>query len=389
MKKTMKRMMSLLIAALLALSMAALAEEPEIEVQLGDDFAEEGAEEMSEEAPANETVSWCFIVGDELYATQEAREGEAIVRPEDPTAPEGMVFAGWALEDGTALFVDADGDGEADPVIAHVDALITEVNALAVFEAAQEGLVEEAEAQEPSPLGEGGTEQSDVTEEVAAPDDVNNEDEGEEETTSSVSPDSEPAGAYQPDLAENSPLESFPGAAVSPEGEASEATQKPSPDGEGGATAPDEVSSPDDMNAEDEGEEETTSSVTADAATEGAYQPDLAENSPLESFPGAAVSPKGEALETEEPSVEAVPALPTANALTYTGEAQALVSGEGWLYSLDGESYGPEIPTAVDAGEYTVYFKAAGEAEAQALTVVIAKADVVFIAPVAAATGDA
>ena len=212
-------------------------------------------------------------------------------------------------------------------MIAHVDALITEVNALAVFEAAQEGLVEEAEAQEPSPLGKGGTEQSDVTEEVAAPDDVNNEDEGEEETTSSVSPDGEPEGAYQPDLAENSPLESFPGAAVSPKGEALE-TEEPSVEGEG--------------------------------------------------------------LETEEPSVEAVPAIPVANALTYTGEAQALVSAAGeWLYSLDGESYGPEIPTAVDAGEYAVYFKAAGDAEAQMLTVVIAKADVVFIAPVAAATGDA
>ena len=277
MKKTMKRMMSLLIAALLALSMAALSEEfpeeleaPEIEVQLGDE-PEEGETLMSEEAPADATVTWCFIVGDELYATQEAREGEAT----------------------------------------HVDALITEVNALAVFEAAQEGLVEEAEAQEPSPLGEGGTEQSDVTEEVAAPDDVNNEDEGEEETTSSA------------------------------------------PDG-----------------------------------AQGAYQPDLAENSPLESFPGAAVSPKGEALETEEPSVEAAPALPTANALTYTGEAQALVSGEGWLYSLDGETYSEAIPTGINAGEYIVYFKAAGDAEPQTLLVTIAKADVVFTEPVAAATGD-
>ena len=317
MKKTMKRMMSLLIAALLALSMAALSEEfpeeleaPEIEVQLGDE-PEEGETLMSEEAPADATVTWCFIVGDELYATQEAREGEAILRPEDPVAPEGMVFAGWALEDGAALFVDADGDGEVDPVIAHVDALITEVNALAVFEAAQEGLVEEAEAQEPSPLGKGGTEQSDVTEEVAAPDDVNNEDEGEEETTSSVSPDGEPAF---------------------PKGEALEAEE-----------------------------------------------PSVEENTE----------------DTQEPSVEdegadeAAPALPMANALTYTGEAQALVSAAGvWLYSLDGESYSEAIPTGINAGEYIVYFKAAGDAEPQTLLVTIAKADVVFIAPVAAATGD-
>ena len=76
--------------------------------------------------------------------------------------------------------------------------------------------------------------------------------------------------------------------------------------------------------------------------------------------------------------------LPVANALTYTGEAQALVTGEGWLYSLDGETYSEEIPTAVDAGEYAVYFKAAGADEAQILLVTIAKADVEFTPPVAA-----
>ena len=180
---------------------------------------------------------------------------------------------------------------------------------------------------------------------------MNAEDEGEEETTSSVSPDGEPEGAYQPDLAENSPLESFPGAAVSPKGEASEPAQEPSPDGEGGATAPDEVSSPDATNAEDEGEE----------------APAPAEDAPT--------SP--------------APALPMANALTYTGAAQALVSAAGeWLYSLDGETYSEAIPTGINAGEYIVYFKAAGDAEPQTLLVTIAKADVVFIAPVAAATGD-
>ena len=64
------------------------------------------------------------------------------------------------------------------------------------------------------------------------------------------------------------------------------------------------------------------------------------------------------------------------------------MSGAGRLYSLDGETCSAEAPVAVNAGEYTVYFKAAEEAETQALTVVIAKADVVFIAPVAAATGE-
>ena len=48
---------------------------------------------------------------------------------------------------------------------------------------------------------------------------------------------------------------------------------------------------------------------------------------------------------------------------------------------MDGEAYTPDIPTAVDAGEYTVFFKAAEDAEAQAVTVTVAKADVVLIPP--------
>ena len=68
-----------------------------------------------------------------------------------------------------------------------------------------------------------------------------------------------------------------------------------------------------------------------------------------------------------------------------TETAQALVSGKGeWLYSLDGEIYGEEIPTAVNAGEYTVYFKATEAAEPQTITVTVAKADAEFIPPVAA-----
>ena len=75
-----------------------------------------------------------------------------------------------------------------------------------------------------------------------------------------------------------------------------------------------------------------------------------------------------------------------ANELVYNGEEQPLVSAEGaWRYSLDGESFTDEIPTAIDAGDYTVYFAAAGEeAQAQSLTVTVAKADVVFTPPVAA-----
>ena len=73
--------------------------------------------------------------------------------------------------------------------------------------------------------------------------------------------------------------------------------------------------------------------------------------------------------------------------MIYTGEAQSLVSVEdAWHYSLDGEQYASEIPAAIDAGEYTVYCRAADDPDAEvfSLTVTIAKADVSFVPPVAA-----
>ena len=112
-------------------------------------------------------VTWCFIAEYELVATQEAGEGEKIERPADPVAPEGFVFAGWFLEDGTELFVDADGDGEIDPVVAHLDPLVPEINVIARFvEAPEEG---------------------------SSTDGADAEGEAEEGTTSSDSPDGEPA----------------------------------------------------------------------------------------------------------------------------------------------------------------------------------------------------
>jgi hypothetical protein len=81
----------------------------------------------------------------------------------------------------------------------------------------------------------------------------------------------------------------------------------------------------------------------------------------------------------EEPITDGAP---VANALVYTGEVQALVSGgEGWLFSTDCDTYSEDIPTAVDAGEYTVFYKTAEEAEAQSMVVTVAKADAVVIAP--------
>ena len=38
------------------------------------------------------------------------------------------------------------------------------------------------------------------------------------------------------------------------------------------------------------------------------------------------------------------------------------VSGGTMLYSLDGKTYTAELPTATDPGEYTIYYKVAGDA---------------------------
>ena len=70
--------------------------------------------------------------------------------------------------------------------------------------------------------------------------------------------------------------------------------------------------------------------------------------------------------------------------LVYTGEPQELITAQpgDWLYSLDGEEYGNEIPTGINAGEYTVYMKE-GDGEPVVIAVSIAKADVIFTPPVA------
>ncbi|MCC8079482.1 MAG: S-layer homology domain-containing protein [Oscillospiraceae bacterium] len=73
---------------------------------------------------------------------------------------------------------------------------------------------------------------------------------------------------------------------------------------------------------------------------------------------------------------------PTANSLTYTGEAQALISagtaeGGTMYYSLDGEEWTTDVPTGTDASTYTVYYKVLGDEgysdiDAASLTVTIA-----------------
>ena len=74
---------------------------------------------------------------------------------------------------------------------------------------------------------------------------------------------------------------------------------------------------------------------------------------------------------------------PTANALTYNGTEQALVTagkttGGTMLYRLDDSEWSEQLPTAKNAGEYTVWYKVQGDAEyadvaEQSLTVTVAK----------------
>ena len=76
---------------------------------------------------------------------------------------------------------------------------------------------------------------------------------------------------------------------------------------------------------------------------------------------------------------------PTAKAgLTYTGQAQVLITGGNatggtMQYSLDNVTYSISLPTATNAGDYTVYYKVVGDAThnntaEQSITVTIGKA---------------
>ena len=91
-----------------------------------------------------------------------------------------------------------------------------------------------------------------------------------------------------------------------------------------------------------------------------------------------------EAAAVDESSAAASVAI---EGLVYTGEPQELILPQpgSWTYSLDGETYTSELPTAVNAGEYTVYMKE-GDTDPVSITVTIAKADVIFTPPVANTT---
>ena len=81
---------------------------------------------------------------------------------------------------------------------------------------------------------------------------------------------------------------------------------------------------------------------------------------------------------------------PTANALTYNGTEQALVTagkttGGTMLHRLDGSKWSEQLPTAKNAGKYTVWYKVQGNAEyadvaEQSLPVTVAKKSVTVTA---------
>ena len=96
-------------------------------------------------------------------------------------------------------------------------------------------------------------------------------------------------------------------------------------------------------------------------------------------------------------AASSVTKVPTANTLTYTGSAQALVtageaSGGTMQYSLDNQTFAEAIPTGTEAVSYTVYYKVVGDknhedAAGDQVSVTIAKADatVTFASPTASA----
>ena len=84
-------------------------------------------------------------------------------------------------------------------------------------------------------------------------------------------------------------------------------------------------------------------------------------------------------------AASSVTTVPTANTLTYTGSAQALVtagaaSGGTMQYSLDNQTFAESVSTGIKVGSYTVYYKVVGDAnhenaEGGQVVVAIAKAD--------------
>ena len=82
---------------------------------------------------------------------------------------------------------------------------------------------------------------------------------------------------------------------------------------------------------------------------------------------------------------------------SYDGTAHTLLSGNGTClggtiqYSLDGTNYSPNVPSATDAGDYTIYYKVVGDknhndTQPQTLSLHVAKIDAVLTNPPATVT---
>ena len=126
------------------------------------------------------------------------------------------------------------------------------------------------------------------------------------------------------------------------------------------------------------------------ASSEMTVQPEEPAQDELQEAPAEEPSVEADAEElADAASYDSAAGLcPLARELTFNGKAQELIDvediPEGALcYSLDGEAFSPEIPTGTNAGDYIVYYRAAGEETAQvsSLTVTISKADFIFTAP--------
>ena len=394
-------------------------------------------------------VVYRFMLDGEEYAAQTAKEGEEILRPEDPPTPEGTTFEGWYLEDETPLFADADGDGVVDAVIAHVDAESAEITVYARFAeeegtgnreqgtgmagdadadkpVADEPVVDKPVADEPvadqpvadKPVADEPVADEPVSDQPTADKPVADEPVADEPVTDKPVAD-EPVVdqpvADQPVADEPVADEPVADQPVTDKPVADEpvadqpVTDKPVAD-EPVADEPvaDEPVADEPVADEPVADQPVADQPVADepvvdepvadepVADEPVADQPVADqpvadqpvaDEPVADQP-AADEPVADEPVADQPAEDAAAALPVGNALTYTGEAQALVSADGeWLYSLDGESFSSELPTAVNAGEYTVFFKPAGDpdAEAQTLAVTVAKADVTFIPPEAAA----
>ena len=138
---------------------------------------------------------------------------------------------------------------------------------------------------------------------------------------------------------------------------------------------------PEEEEEKDEDEEEEIEVADVDEVDEAAEETEIEVTLDQEEAEEE-ITDEGEAMSASEESYDGIVLAPVALELTYTGEPQALVEGEGFQYSLDGETFTDEIPTAINAGGYTVFYRTA-DGEPEQMTVTVAKADVVLVAPVA------